>query len=217
MKFLWMLAATIVTICGGAAAAQTNVPATQSVLVRPVQPQLVAPSQAPSSQAGSVAGGMANMPIEDAVMLTFMLTAADAKNDLRSMLAEMDATRRQREALRERAVRTRTRTAELRAATTPNSGLQLRTPTTADVQPDPCATSTIEAWRVCAGQIEARLTSAQIPADDRRRLEPMLASLRAELNAISGDDRVSRQHFDRSRQLATDIANDLEAVAARHP
>lgn len=42
-----------------------------------------------------------NMPIEDAVMMMFMLIADDARKDMKDMLADMEATRRKRAALRE--------------------------------------------------------------------------------------------------------------------
>jgi hypothetical protein len=42
-----------------------------------------------------------NMPIEDAVMMMFMLIADDARKDMKDMLKEMEATRQKRAALRE--------------------------------------------------------------------------------------------------------------------
>lgn len=209
MTLRWMLAATFLAF-GGAAFAQTAAP----VQVQPRQPQLVAPS---SPQPSAPAINLANMPIEDAVVLTFMLAAQDARDDMRSMLAEMDTARRTRRALRQQNAQRQARAAELRAGASVTSAPQTQTPTVAAAQPNPCATQTLEAWRVCTGQIQARLNSAQLPADDRRRLEPALASLRAELDAITGDDAASRQHLDRSRQLVASIANELDAMAARQP
>ena len=42
-----------------------------------------------------------NMPIEDAVMMMFMLIAEDARNDTKDMLEEMNKTRKKKDAIRE--------------------------------------------------------------------------------------------------------------------
>jgi len=42
-----------------------------------------------------------NMPIEDAVMMMFMLIANDARKDMKDMLNEMEATRKKKATLRE--------------------------------------------------------------------------------------------------------------------
>ena len=42
-----------------------------------------------------------NMPIEDAVMMMFMLIAEDARNDTKDMLEEMNRTRQKKDAMRE--------------------------------------------------------------------------------------------------------------------
>lgn len=44
---------------------------------------------------------LSNIPIEDAMMYMFMLISEDARKDMRSMLEEMEATRKKRSALRE--------------------------------------------------------------------------------------------------------------------
>jgi len=46
---------------------------------------------------------LADMPIEDAVMLMFAMVAQDARKDTKALLAEMDAIRKQKAALREAA------------------------------------------------------------------------------------------------------------------
>lgn len=42
-----------------------------------------------------------NMPIEDAIMMMFMLIADDARKDMKEMLEEMNATRQKKAALRQ--------------------------------------------------------------------------------------------------------------------
>jgi hypothetical protein len=44
---------------------------------------------------------LANMPIEDAVMMIFMMISNSAKDDVKEQLGEMDATRRKKAAMRE--------------------------------------------------------------------------------------------------------------------
>lgn len=48
---------------------------------------------------------LGTMPVEDAVMLMFMLISQDAEADTRAQLEEMDATRKDKQALRENAAR----------------------------------------------------------------------------------------------------------------
>jgi hypothetical protein len=54
------------------------------------------------AQADAEASGIdfGKMPIEDAIMLMFMLIADDARADTKAMLEDMDATRKKKEALR---------------------------------------------------------------------------------------------------------------------
>jgi len=58
---------------------------------------------------------LADMPIEDAVTMIFMLVAQDARDDLRSLLAEMDRTRQRRAALRDAVTKMKQETAAMRA------------------------------------------------------------------------------------------------------
>ncbi len=44
---------------------------------------------------------LSNMPIEDAIMMMFMLIADDARKDMKEMLNDMNATRQKRAALRQ--------------------------------------------------------------------------------------------------------------------
>ena len=44
-----------------------------------------------------------NMPVEDAIMMMFMLIAEDARKDTKDLLNEMDATRKKKAAMRETA------------------------------------------------------------------------------------------------------------------
>lgn len=44
---------------------------------------------------------LSNMPIEDAIMIMFMLISEDARKDMKEMLNDMDATRREKAALRQ--------------------------------------------------------------------------------------------------------------------
>jgi hypothetical protein len=70
----------------------------------------------PKTLARKYAANVEGMAIEDAIMLMFMLIAEDARKDMREMLAEMEATRRRREALREGEAAMKEAIEEMRAA-----------------------------------------------------------------------------------------------------